>query len=145
MNCWRRTCACTACFTATAAGARGDAFTAIDCDFLRTCYLKIVTYSYQPNVAAARGWESHLTEHRLILDALRRRDYEALRFTVQQHILQVEQEGDPSAPHLPAVFLRVNPFLLLNGVGPASVCRRGENGPAGPVFPLIGPSSYERK
>lgn len=72
----------------------GDAFTAIDCDLLRTCYLKIVTYSYQPNVAAARGWESHLTEHRLILDALRRRDYEALRFTVQQHILQVEQEGD---------------------------------------------------
>lgn len=72
----------------------GDALTAINCDMLRIRYLQIATYSYGTNVVSVRSWENHLTEHRLILDALRRRDYEALRFTVQQHILSVEQEGD---------------------------------------------------
>ncbi|PWM59450.1 MAG: GntR family transcriptional regulator [Subdoligranulum variabile] len=71
-----------------------DALTAIDCDMMRVRYLKIITYSYQPNVESARGWENQLTEHRLILDALRRRDYGALRFIAQQHILLAEREGD---------------------------------------------------
>lgn len=71
-----------------------DALKAINCDLLRVSYLKIVTYGYQPNVESVRGWESHLTEHRLILDALRRRDDGALRFIAQQHVLLAEREGD---------------------------------------------------
>ena len=71
-----------------------EAMAAINCDMLRIRYLQIVTYSYQSHMVAVRSWENHLTEHRLILDALRRRDYEALRFTAQQHIAFIEQDGD---------------------------------------------------
>ena len=71
-----------------------DAFAGINCDMLRIRYLQILTYSYKANMAEVRSWENHLIEHRLILDALRRRDYEALRFTVQQHIVSIEQDGD---------------------------------------------------
>lgn len=71
-----------------------DAFTQINCDMLRIRYLQILTYSYKAHMVSVRSWENHLTEHRLILDALRRRDYEALRFTAQQHIAFIEQDGD---------------------------------------------------
>lgn len=71
-----------------------EAFACINCDMLRIRYLQIMTYSYQAHMVSVRSWENHLTEHRLILDALRRRDYEALRFTAQQHIVSIEQDGD---------------------------------------------------
>ena len=71
-----------------------DALSGINCDMLRIRYLQIITYSYKSHMVAVRSWENHLTEHRLILDALRRRDYEALRFTAQQHIAFIEQDGD---------------------------------------------------
>lgn len=71
-----------------------DALAGINCDMLRIRYLQIMTYSYKAHMVSVRSWENHLTEHRLILDALRRRDYEALRFTAQQHIAFIEQDGD---------------------------------------------------
>lgn len=71
-----------------------EALCAINCDMLRIRYLQIVTYSYQTHMMSVRSWENHLTEHRLILSALRRRDYEALRFTAQQHIAFIEQDGE---------------------------------------------------
>lgn len=71
-----------------------DALSAINCDMLRIRSLQIMTYSYKTHMVSVRSWENHLTEHRLILGALRRRDYEALRFTAQQHIAFIEQDGD---------------------------------------------------
>lgn len=71
-----------------------DSFALINCDMLRVRYLQIRTYSFPAAMLSVRSWQNHLTEHRLILDALYRRDHEALRFTVCQHIAFIEQDGD---------------------------------------------------
>lgn len=75
-------------------GRAWDALTAINCDLLRVSFLQIETYSYRQHMAPVPGWANLLTEHRLMLDALQRRDPEVLCFTAQQHITRIEREAD---------------------------------------------------
>lgn len=82
-----------------------DAYAEINCDMLRVRYLQIMTYSYKSHMVSVHSWENHLTEHRLLLAALRRRDYEALRFTVQQHIASIEQDGEHLRTIYPQYFV----------------------------------------
>lgn len=82
-----------------------DAYTEINCDMLRVRFLQIMTYSYRSHLVSVHSWENHLTEHRLMLAALRRRDYDALRFAVQQHIASIEQDGEHLRTIYPQYFV----------------------------------------
>ena len=72
---------------------------------LRVRYLNIMTYSNKSHMVSVHRWETHHPEHRLLLAALRRRDYEALRFTVQQHIASIEQDGEHLRTIYPQYFV----------------------------------------
>jgi DNA-binding GntR family transcriptional regulator len=71
---------------------RGIAWTAIDaidCDLMRIRYLQICTYSYKVQMSAVASWENSLTEYRMMLSALQKRDVEAVSLLSSNHISQV--------------------------------------------------------
>lgn len=62
---------------------------AVNCDLLRVRFLQISTYSYKVQMAAVASWESSLTEYRMMLSALRKRDVNAVSLLSSNHISQV--------------------------------------------------------
>lgn len=74
--------------------AAWDAFSAINCDMMRIRFLQIRTFSY-PRVpmAAVDSWENRLTEHRMMLGALRKRDAEALAMLSGAHLAHIERNA----------------------------------------------------
>lgn len=71
-----------------------EPFDMLDCDTLRVSCLQIRTYSYKVTMAAVDSWENVLIEHRMMLDALRRRDAEAVCLLSSRHIEQIVWSGE---------------------------------------------------
>lgn len=61
----------------------------INCDLMRIRWLQIRTFSYKTSMSAVDSWENSLTEHRMMLDALRKRDTEAVCLLSNRHINQI--------------------------------------------------------
>lgn len=80
------------------------AISSINCDLLRVHYLLIRTYSYKVPMAAVNSWENTMTEHRMIIDALRRRDCDAVCLLSDNHITQVLWKSDTLRQIYPAYF-----------------------------------------
>lgn len=71
-----------------------DAFSALNCDMMRIRFLQIRTFSYRHvPMAAVDSWENRLTEHRMMLDALRKRDAEALGLLSNAHLAHIERNA----------------------------------------------------
>lgn len=62
---------------------------AVNCDMMRIRYLQIRTYSYRVQMAAVASWENSLTEYRMILNALKKRDVNAVSLLSSNHISEV--------------------------------------------------------
>lgn len=60
----------------------------LDSDMLRISYLQIKTYGHRVSMSAVDSWENTIVEHRILIDALRRRDTEAVCITNSRHIEQ---------------------------------------------------------
>lgn len=72
-----------------------NAFAAVNCDMMRIRFLQIRTFSYRRvAVVAVDSWENRLTEHRMMLDALRRRDAEALGLLSNAHLAHIERNAE---------------------------------------------------
>lgn len=71
-----------------------DSFSVINCDMMRIRQLQIMTYSYKVHMVAVASWENTLTEHRMILDCLRRRDAEAIVVMCHQHLGFITRDAD---------------------------------------------------
>lgn len=71
-----------------------DTYSFINCDMLRIRQLQIMTYSYETHMISVGSWENHLTEHRMMLDSLRRRDADALSVINRQHLGFIARDGD---------------------------------------------------
>lgn len=88
-------------------GGCGIGWTAVNylnCDLMRIHYLLIRTYSYKVPMAAVDSWENSMTEHRMILDALRKRDTDAVCLLSDNHITQVLWKADTLRQIYPAYF-----------------------------------------
>lgn len=70
------------------------AIDAINCDLMRIRYLQIRTYSYKTQMAAVASWENSLTEYRMMLNALRKRDSDAVCLLSSNHMNQILWNGD---------------------------------------------------
>lgn len=75
-------------------GLSWTAIRTIDCDLLRVQFLIIRTFSYKAQMAAVSSWESNMTEHRMILDALRKRDSDAVYLLSDNHLGQIMWKAD---------------------------------------------------
>ena len=71
-----------------------DSFSVINCDMMRIRQLQIMTYSYKVHMVAVASWENTLTEHRMMLDCLRRRDAEAIVVMCHQHLGFITRDAD---------------------------------------------------
>ncbi len=69
-------------------------FNMLDCDMLRISCLQIRTYSYNVTMAAVDSWENALIEHRMMFDALRKRDTQAVCLLCSRHIEQIVWSGE---------------------------------------------------
>lgn len=85
-------------------GIGWTAINSISCDLMRIHYLLIRTYSYKVPMAAVDSWENSMTEHRMILDALRKRDTDAVCLLSDNHITQVLWKADTLRQIYPAYF-----------------------------------------
>lgn len=79
-------------------------FNMMDCDMLRVSCLQIRTYSYKVTMAAVDSWENALIEHRMMLDALRKRDAEAVCLLSSRHIEQIVWSGEDLCRIYPQYF-----------------------------------------
>lgn len=64
-------------------------FNMLNCDTQRISYLQIRTYSYQTTMTAFENWENILIEHKMIIDALRKRDTRSVCLLINRHIGQI--------------------------------------------------------
>ncbi len=71
-----------------------DSISIINCDMMRIRQLQIMTYSYKVHMVAVGSWENTLTEHRMMLDCLRRRDAEAIAVMCHQHLGFITRDAD---------------------------------------------------
>lgn len=71
-----------------------DSISLINCDMMRIRQLQIMTYSYKVHMVAVASWENTLTEHRMMLDCLRRRDAEAIAVMCHQHLGFITRDAD---------------------------------------------------
>ena len=71
-----------------------DSISLINCDMMRIRQLQIMTYSYKVHMVAVGSWENTLTEHRMMLDCLRRRDAEAIAVMCHQHLGFITRDAD---------------------------------------------------
>lgn len=71
-----------------------DVFSVIHCDMLRICMLQLRTFTRlgvpSPSVYS---WAGRLVEHRMLLDALRRRDAEALGLLCEAHLEHITRSA----------------------------------------------------
>ena len=71
-----------------------DTYSFINCDMMRIRQLQIMTYSYKVQMVAVASWENTLTEHRMMLDCLRRQDAEAIAVMCHQHLGFITRDAD---------------------------------------------------
>ncbi len=71
-----------------------NSFSIINCDMMRIRQLQIMTYSYKVQMVAVASWENTLTEHRMMLDCLRRQDAEAITVLCHQHLGFITRDAD---------------------------------------------------
>lgn len=86
--------------------AAWDAFAALNCDMMRIRFLQIRTFSYRRvPMAAVDSWENRLTEHRMMLDALRRRDAEAVGLLSNAHLAHITRNAQDLRRIYPQYFV----------------------------------------
>ena len=74
--------------------AAWNAFSSLNCDMMRIRFLKIRTFSYpRAQLGPVDSWENLLIEHRMMLDALRKRDAEALGLLSSAHLSHIERNA----------------------------------------------------
>lgn len=86
-----------------------EAYALINCDMLRIRQLQIMTYSYETHMVSVGSWSNHLTEHRMMLDALRHKDADALSVLNRQHLGFIARDGDYLRRMYPQYFEAAQP------------------------------------
>lgn len=71
-----------------------ETYAFINCDMLRIRQLQIMTYGHETHMVSVGSWSNHLTEHRMMLDALRHKDADALSVLNRQHLGFIARDGD---------------------------------------------------
>lgn len=86
--------------------AAWDAFITINCDMMRIRFLQIRTFSYRRvPMSPVDSWVNRLTEHRMMLDALSKRDAEAVGLLSNAHLAHIERNAYDLRRIYPQYFL----------------------------------------
>lgn len=66
-----------------------NSFHMLSCDTQRIACLRLRTYSYHTTMTAVENWENILIEHKMIIDALHKRDARSACLIINRHISQL--------------------------------------------------------
>lgn len=71
-----------------------NAYVLVNCDLMRVLYLQIRTFSFKTTMSAVESWENSLTEHRMMLEMIMKRDREAVMLLTSRHLGDIYWRSD---------------------------------------------------